>query len=243
MTAILVYAAFGVAGRIGFRADGRGRRSRTTRGACSRPRRRPPEGWLRLGSWLGLPIVWMIGSLLAIPLVVYVITYIPWALVEGHQLWPGVPAGHTGQTLLQLTGEMSRYRDNLTAPHAASSPWWAWPLNLKPVWFYQGSFANSTAASIYDAGNVILWWVGIPAMVFVAYQAFKTKEPRARADPRRLPVPVDLLGSDRPRGLPVPLPHEPAVPVHGARLAIAGQCSVLFLYWLSSVCSFPAARS
>ena len=113
--------------------------------------------------------------MLVIPIVVYVITYIPWALVEGHQLWPGWPPGHTGQTLLQLTGEMYRYHNNLTAPHAASSPWWAWPLNLKPVWFYQGGFANSTAASIYDAGNVVLWWVGIPAMVFVAYQAFKRR--------------------------------------------------------------------
>ena len=46
----------------------------------------PADGWLRLGSGLGLPIVWMVGSLLAIPLVVYVISYIPWALVEGHQL-------------------------------------------------------------------------------------------------------------------------------------------------------------
>jgi hypothetical protein len=78
----------------------------------------------------------------------------------------GWPPGHTGQTLLDLTGAMYRYHNDLTAPHPASSPWWASP-NLA-VWFYQGSFANSTAASIYDAGNVILWWMGIPAMVFAA---------------------------------------------------------------------------
>ena len=171
---ILVYAAFGVAGRLGFGPMARAPEPDDPRSLLP-PASPPAEGWLRLGSWLGLPIVWMIGSLLAIPVVVYVITYIPWAFVEGHQLWPGMPPGHTGQTLLQLTGEMYLYHNNLTAPHAASSPWWAWPLNLKPVWFYQGSFANSTAASIYDAGNVILWWVGIPAMVFVAYQAFKRR--------------------------------------------------------------------
>ena len=70
---------------------------------------------------------------------------------------------------------MYRYHNNLTAAHAASSPWWAWPLNLKPVWFYQGSFAYSTAASIYDAGNMVIWWMGIPAMAFVAYQAFRRR--------------------------------------------------------------------
>ena len=145
----------------------------------------PATGWLRLGSGLGIPVVWMLGSLLAIPLVVYVITYIPWAFVEGHQIIKGWPPGHTGQTLLDLTGEMYRYHNDLTAPHPASSPWWAWPLNLKPVWFYQGSFANSTAASIYDAGNVILWWMGIPAMVFAAVQAFRR---------RSLPLALVLIG-------------------------------------------------
>ena len=113
--------------------------------------------------------------LVAIPLVVYVVSYLPWAFVENHQIVAGWPVGHTGQTLLALTGEMYRYHNDLTVAHAASSPWWAWPLNLKPVWFYQGSFANSTAASIYDAGNVVVWWLGIPAMAFVAYQAFKRR--------------------------------------------------------------------
>lgn len=135
----------------------------------------PAEGWLRLGSGFGLPIVWMLVSLIAIPLVVYVISYLPWAMIEGHQIIPGWPPGHTGQTLLDLTAEMYRYHNDLTAAHPASSPWWAWPLNLKPVWFYQGGFADATAASIYDAGNLVIWWLGIPAMVFVAYQAFRRR--------------------------------------------------------------------
>ncbi len=110
-----------------------------------------------------------------IPVVVYVISYLPWAAIENHQIVAGWPPGHDGQTLLALTGEMYRYHNNLTAAHAASSPWWAWPLNLKPVWFYQGSYAEDTAAAIYDAGNMVIWWLGIPAMIFVAFQAFKRR--------------------------------------------------------------------
>ena len=119
----------------------------------------------------------MLGSLLVIPIVVYVISYLPWAAIEGHQIVSGWPPGHTGQTLLDLTGEMYRYHNNLTAAHPASSPWWAWPLNLKPVWFYQGGFAESTAASIYDAGNLVIWWLGVPSLVFVTYQAFRRRSP------------------------------------------------------------------
>lgn len=171
---LAAYGAFQLAGRSGFgpmapappAGDGRSRIPAPSPAA---------EGWLRLGSGLGLPVAWMAVCLLVLPVGVYVISYLPWAFVEGHQIVAGWPAGHEGQTLVALTGEMYRYHNNLTAAHAASSPWWAWPLNLKPVWFYQGSYAGDTAAAIYNAGNVAIWWMGIPAMAFVAYQAFKRR--------------------------------------------------------------------
>ena len=92
---------------------------------------------------------------------------------------PGQPAdrhlaaGHTGQTLIDLTKSMYDYHNNLRATHPASSPFWAWPLDFKPVWFYQASFAGNTSAAIYDNGNLVTWWLEIPAIAFVAWQAFK----------------------------------------------------------------------
>jgi Gpi18-like mannosyltransferase len=134
-----------------------------------------PTGWLRPGWLFGIPIVWAGATLIALPLIVYVISYIPWAVLDGHQLITGWPEGHTGQTLLELTGQMYRYHNELTSAHAASSPWWAFPFDLKPVWFYQGSFGDGSAAAIYDAGNLVIWWLGVPAMAFVSYQAFKRR--------------------------------------------------------------------
>jgi uncharacterized membrane protein len=135
----------------------------------------PPDGWLRPGTAYGLPIAWMIACLVGLPLAVYVASYLPWAMIGGHQLVPGWPAGHTGQTLLDLTAQMYRYHNDLTAPHAASSPWWAWPLDLKPVWFYQEALAGGTSASVYDAGNLVIWWLGVPALAFTALMAFKRR--------------------------------------------------------------------
>ncbi len=134
-----------------------------------------PEGWLRPGAALGLPVVWLLVCLVGLPLGIYVASYLPWAAMEGHQLWPGFPVGHTGQTLVELTEQMYRYHNTLTSAHPASSPWWAWPFDLKPVWFYQESFAGGTSASIYDAGNLVSWWVAVPALVFVAWQAFRRR--------------------------------------------------------------------
>ena len=119
--------------------------------------------------------MWAAASLVVLPVVVYVISYLPWAALDGYQIVPGWPPGHTGQTLLELTGQMYRYHNELTSAHAASSPWWAWPFDLKPVWFYQGGFGDGTSAAIYDAGNLAIWWFGVPAMAFVAYQSFKRR--------------------------------------------------------------------
>ncbi len=174
VVAIVAYAAFMIGGRLGVgpmaplpdpdaASDG------------PPPPSPAPEGWVRLGWGLGLPVAWLGASLLVIPIVVYIALYIPWALIENHQLVTGWPVGHTGQTLIDLTRSMYDYHNQLSEAHAASSPWWAWPLNLKPVWFYQGSYAEDTAAAIYDAGNMVIWWMGIPALFFVAYQAFKRR--------------------------------------------------------------------
>ena len=140
-----------------------------------------PTGWLRIGAGWGLPAVWLAICLLVIPIGVYVASYVPWAFVESHQIVAGAepgtgwPAGHTGQTLLDLTGSMYRYHDDLSSAHPASSPWWAWTLDLKPVWFYQEGFAGSTSGAIYDAGNLVAWWLAVPALAFVAWQSYRRR--------------------------------------------------------------------
>ena len=136
-----------------------------------------PEGWLRPGALLGLPMVWTVICLVAVPLALYVVSYIPWAFVEDHRLFANWPPGHTGQTLQELTGAMYRYHNELSSAHAASSPWWAWPFDFKLVWFYQEGFAGGTAAAVYDSGNLVAWWLAVPAMAFAAWQAFVRRSP------------------------------------------------------------------
>jgi 4-amino-4-deoxy-L-arabinose transferase-like glycosyltransferase len=136
----------------------------------------PPAPWLRLGSSLGLPALWGVISLIAIPLVVYVTSYLPWVAL-GNRLVEGWPPGAGGQTLIDLTTSMYDYHDTLRAAHAASSPWWAWPFDLKPVWFYSGSFASQTAAAVYDTGSLVVFWLGVVAMVFVVWQAWVRRSP------------------------------------------------------------------
>ncbi len=136
-----------------------------------------PTGWLRPGWLLGLPLVWTAVCLVAIPLGVYVVSYLPWTAIENHRLWDGFPAQHSGQTLVELTRSMYDYHNGLTSPHPASSPWWAFPFDLKPVWFYQEGFAGGTSAAIYDSGNLVIWWLGIVGLIFVTVMAYRRRSP------------------------------------------------------------------
>jgi hypothetical protein len=169
---LAAYAAFVVAGRLGFGPLAPPPAPTDAAALLPPPAPPPSESWLRPGALLGLPIGWMAIWLLLVPVAIYVASYIPWALIEGHRITDSWPPGHQGQTLIDLTRQMYEYHNNLTAGHAASSPWWAWPFDLKPVWFYQEGLAGSTTAAIYDAGNLVIWWLGVPALAFAAWQAY-----------------------------------------------------------------------
>ena len=130
------------------RVRGDGERPEAEPAALVDPPGDPPVGWLRLGAGWGLPAIWLLVGLLVIPIGLYVLSYVPWAQVENHHIVAGWPPGHTGQTLLDLTSAMYNYHNSLSTPHPASSPWWAWALDLKPVWFYEEGFAGGTSASI-----------------------------------------------------------------------------------------------
>lgn len=161
---------------LGLGAVVAGRRGRGPFGGPADGVRASPSGpgWLSPGRMVGVPWLLALGCLVAIPVVVYVISYAPWVAL-GNQFWKGSPAGHTGQTLWDLTLQMYGYHNNLRATHAASSPWWAWPLNLKPVWYYQDSFAGRTTGEIYDSGNLVVFWMGLPALLFGALAAWRRR--------------------------------------------------------------------
>ena len=116
------------------------------------------------------------ATLVALPLAVYLISYLPWAAL-GNQIVEGWPLGNDGRTLADLTTSMYQYHDTLRVAHAASSPWWAWPFDLKPVWFFQESFsaAGGWSGAIYNGGNVASRLLGLAGAAWLARQAWIQK--------------------------------------------------------------------
>jgi len=60
-----------------------------------------------------------------------------------------------------------------TATHPYASPWWSWPLMLRPVAYWQDFKELGPVATIWGAGNPILWWGVIPAMAITAVRAME----------------------------------------------------------------------
>ncbi len=116
------------------------------------------------------------ATLIALPLAIYVISYLPWAAL-GNQIVEGWPLGNEGQSLTSLTASMYQYHDTLRVAHAASSPWWAWPFDLKPVWFFQESYAalGGWSGAIYDGGNVASRIIGLAGGAWLALQAWRQR--------------------------------------------------------------------
>ncbi len=127
--------------------------------------RRPASDsrWYMPSEMGGFAWPWIFACLVVIPLAVYVATYIPWLNI-GHTI--AIPNGGVGYgwSLDELHAQMFGYHFGLQAGHVASSPWWSWPLDLKPVWFYSHSFDLNRVAVTYNGGNPALFWASVPAV-------------------------------------------------------------------------------
>ena len=130
--------------------------------------------WAQPGEMGGFAWSWIGACLIVIPLTVYALSYVPY-LQLGH-VFAGADAGPGyGWSLEELHAQMFGYHFGLTAGHASSSPWWSWPLDLKPTWFFNATYDADQVAVIYNGGNPILFWAGIPAVAACAVLAWKRR--------------------------------------------------------------------
>ncbi len=67
-------------------------------------------------------------------------------------------------TVFDLQLQMFGYHAGIEATHPYSSPWWSWPLMLKPLWLYSNSL-NGSVSTIVLMGNPVIWWSALPALI------------------------------------------------------------------------------
>ncbi|HKY52170.1 MAG TPA: phospholipid carrier-dependent glycosyltransferase [Candidatus Limnocylindria bacterium] len=108
----------------------------------------------------------LFGAFAVIPLLIYLASYARWF---------GGSTAPYGWNLWELTQQMYWYHSSLTSPHCAGSPWWSWPLDMKPVYWYFAQSDGGNNGYIYDAGNVVLYWAALPAAALTIALAIRTR--------------------------------------------------------------------
>ncbi len=79
---------------------------------------------------------------------------------------PQVPQGLTIQGLVAEQFQMLGFHTGLTATHPYSSPWYSWPLILRPLWMYVSDLPGNAVSTIVAMGNPAIWWMGFAAVLF-----------------------------------------------------------------------------
>ena len=83
---------------------------------------------------------------------------------------------HTGsfQSIIDYQVNMYAYHSHLIASHPYSSPWWSWPIDMKPMCAYR-NIENGIFSSITMFGNPAIFWTGIVAIIYLIYISVKRR--------------------------------------------------------------------
>jgi Gpi18-like mannosyltransferase/4-amino-4-deoxy-L-arabinose transferase-like glycosyltransferase len=93
----------------------------------------------------------------------YLAVFIPHYLLGW---WGGI------SDLIHYYGEVLWYeRSVASATHPYSSPWWSWPLMLRPIAYWQNFPKEGDVATIWAGGNPVLWWGALTAITITAVRA------------------------------------------------------------------------
>ena len=133
------------------------RRALAVRDNSETGRRAQKDFWPDL-IWTGL---FCVVFFIVIPCLIYYFSY--W--------WYCRPRG--GLTLSRVLSSqelMFSYHKGLKGDtHSFRSPWYEWPLIVRPMWYYSGSeyVSADMVSSISCMGNPAVWWTGLAALVYV----------------------------------------------------------------------------
>ena len=111
-------------------------------------------------------ILWCMLFFVVIPLVIYLLSYIP--VIKAPNL-NGI------NSIIANQFSMFEYHSKLTDSHPFSSFWYQWPIISRPIWYSDTVFSETTRSTIAAFGNPFIWWLGIGAALYCVYKMFKEK--------------------------------------------------------------------
>lgn len=121
-------------------------------------------------SYMIKTILFCIVFFVIIPIIIYVLSYIPFVDSYDRDL--------VGR-MLKNQETMFNYHSGINAEHPYSSWWYQWPSMYRPIWYYSGHVSDTISEGISAFGNPLVWWAGIPAFFYMVFLSVKKKDKNA----------------------------------------------------------------
>ena len=105
-------------------------------------------------------LLWCVLFFIIVPLIIYYLAYIPYMKVAEN------PYDFAG--VLHNQEYMWNYHSTLQtdSPHPFASKWYLWPVDYRPMFFFQGEgYPDGVISGISSMGNPAVWWGGLIAVV------------------------------------------------------------------------------
>ena len=115
-------------------------------------------------------ILFCVVFFVVIPFIIYLLSYLPF--VDAYR--PGL-----FERMLKNQETMFNYHSALDATHPYSSTWSEWPIMKRPMFYYSNRLEGTIRQGISSFGNPLVWWAGIPALLYTGYLAIKKKQKAA----------------------------------------------------------------
>lgn len=108
---------------------------------------------------IALTLAFCVVAFIAVPLAVYYFSY----------YWHYASSGGLSlEKVWTLQKSMYNYHSTLVDNHYFKTPWYEWPLIVKPMWYYSSDIAytgRGVVSSISCMGNPAVWWMGLAALI------------------------------------------------------------------------------
>jgi dolichyl-phosphate-mannose--protein O-mannosyl transferase len=132
-----------------------------------------------LGLWLGSDffrakdkakyLLDLIGAFFIIPLIIYVVCYLPVARLHSQSLLEQL------KFIWQDQQNIWNYHTGMTSSHRYRSQWWQWPFLLRPIWYYFKRISSDMVRGIIALGNPAIFLFIFPGLGYSIYKLFFAK--------------------------------------------------------------------
>ncbi|WP_250230128.1 phospholipid carrier-dependent glycosyltransferase [Anaeropeptidivorans aminofermentans] len=97
---------------------------------------------------------------IVVPVIIYLLSYLSYFNTPGYS---GI------KDILKNQMDMFSYHSELVSTHPYASPWWQWPVMIRPIFYFSKTLPDGLKMGISSFGNPALWWTGIIALFYTIY--------------------------------------------------------------------------